>query len=52
MGLFDPGVRSVAGQLGRKQEYSSKRAEELLGWGPRPIEETIVECARGMLDKP
>ena len=24
MGLFDPGVRSVAGQLGRKQEYSSK----------------------------
>jgi nucleoside-diphosphate-sugar epimerase len=52
MGLFDPGVRSVAGQLGRKQEYSSKRAEELLGWAPRPIEETIVECARSMLDQP
>ncbi len=52
MGLFDPSVRSIAGQLGRKQEYSSKRAEELLGWAPRPIEETIVECARSMLDKP
>lgn len=52
MGLFDPSVRSVASQLGRKQEYSSKRAEDLLGWAPRPIEETIVECARSMLDRP
>ena len=52
MGLFDPSIRSIAGQLGRKQEYSSKRAEELLGWAPRPIEETIVDCARSMLDNP
>jgi nucleoside-diphosphate-sugar epimerase len=50
MGLFDPGIRSVVGQLGRQQEYTSARAEELLGWSPRPIEETIVDCARSMLD--
>jgi dihydroflavonol-4-reductase len=49
MGLFDPSVRSVVGQLGRKQEYSSAQAEELLGWAPRPIEETIAECARSMV---
>jgi dihydroflavonol-4-reductase len=49
MGLFDPGVRSIVGQLGRKQEYSSERAEELLGWAPRPIDETIAECARSMI---
>jgi dihydroflavonol-4-reductase len=48
MGLFDPGIRSVVGQLGRKQEYSSAAAEAL-GWAPRPIEETIVDCARSML---
>jgi dihydroflavonol-4-reductase len=48
MGLFDPGVRSVVGQLGRKQEYSSGVAEGL-GWSPRPIDETIVDCARSML---
>jgi dihydroflavonol-4-reductase len=48
MGLFDPGVRSVVGQLGRKQEYSSGTAEAL-GWAPRPIDETIVDCARSML---
>jgi nucleoside-diphosphate-sugar epimerase len=48
MGIFDPGVRSVVGQLGRKQEYSSGAAEGL-GWAPRPIDETIVDCARSML---
>jgi nucleoside-diphosphate-sugar epimerase len=48
MGLFDPGIRSVVGQLGRKQEYSSGAAEGL-GWAPRPIDETIVDCARSML---
>jgi dihydroflavonol-4-reductase len=52
MGLFDPSIRSVTGQIGRKQEYSSKQAEELLGWAPRPIEETIADCARSMLDRP
>jgi nucleoside-diphosphate-sugar epimerase len=51
MGLFDPGVRSVTSQLGRKQEYSSTRAEELLGWAPRPIEETIAACARSMIGR-
>ncbi len=52
MGIFDPSVRSVVGQLGRKQEYSSARAEELLGWQPRPIAETVVDCARSMLERP
>jgi nucleoside-diphosphate-sugar epimerase len=48
MGLFDPAVRSVTGQLGRRLEYSSARAEELLGWAPRPIEETVADCARSL----
>ncbi len=51
IGLFDPGVRSVVGQLGRKQEYSSEKAEALLGWSPRPSDETIVETARSMVDR-
>jgi dihydroflavonol-4-reductase len=49
MGVFDPSVRSIVGQLGRKQEYSSRQAEELLRWAPRPIDETIDECARSMI---
>ena len=47
MGLFDPGVRSVVGQLGKRVEYSNERATGL-GWSPRPLDETIVECARSL----
>jgi nucleoside-diphosphate-sugar epimerase len=50
MGVFDPSVRSVTGQLGREQSYSNERARTLLGWEPRPIPETIVETARSLID--
>ncbi len=48
MGIFDPSVRSVASQLGEKVEMSSAKAESTLGWLPRPVEETIVDCARSL----
>jgi len=48
MGIFDPSVRSVAKQLGEKVEMSSAKAESTLGWLPRPLEETIVDCARSL----
>ena len=49
MALFDPGVRSIVGQLGRKTELSSEKAKARLGWSPRPLEDTIVECAQSLL---
>ena len=49
MAIFDPGVRSIVGQLGRRTDLSSERARTQLGWSPRPIEETVVECARSLL---
>jgi dihydroflavonol-4-reductase len=49
MGLFDPGVRSITNQLGKKLTYSSAKAERLLEWSPRPVEETIVDCARSLI---
>jgi dihydroflavonol-4-reductase len=48
IGIFDPAVRSVVGQLGEKVELSSAKAESLLGWSPRPVEETIVDCAQSL----
>jgi dihydroflavonol-4-reductase len=48
MGIFDPSVRAVASQLGEKVEMSSAKAESL-GWSPRPVEETIVDCARSLI---
>lgn len=49
LGLFDPSVRSVTGQLGKRTTLSSERAESLLGWTPRPVEETIVDCAESLV---
>jgi hypothetical protein len=48
MAIFDPGVRSIVGQLGRELTYSSQKAESLLSWSPRPIEETVVDTGRSL----
>jgi nucleoside-diphosphate-sugar epimerase len=50
MGIFDPGVRSIVGQLGRRVEYSSAAARETLGWRTRPLRDTVLDTARSMLD--
>jgi dihydroflavonol-4-reductase len=50
MGLFDPGIRTVVNQLGRRTEVSSDKAKTLLGWSPRLTQETIVDCARSLID--
>jgi nucleoside-diphosphate-sugar epimerase len=49
MARFDPGIRSVAGELGKKVTYSCDKATERLGWSPRPIEDTIVDCAHSLM---
>jgi dihydroflavonol-4-reductase len=50
MALFDPGIRSITNQLGKKLAYSSEKAERLLGWSPRPVEQTIAETGRSMVN--
>jgi nucleoside-diphosphate-sugar epimerase len=49
MGRFDPSVRSVAKQLGQRVELSNEQARNVLGWEPRPVEETVADCARSLL---
>jgi dihydroflavonol-4-reductase len=49
LALFDPEVRSVVGELGQKTTYSTENARRRVGWTPRPVEETIVDCARSLL---
>jgi len=51
MGLFDPGIRSIVGQLGKKTTLSSEKAKTLLGWSPRPTQETIVDCAQSLIEQ-
>lgn len=49
MGLFDPGIRTIVGELGQHPEYSSARAREELGWTTRPLEDSITETAESLI---
>lgn len=50
LGRFDPVVRQVVGELGRRREMDASHARERLGWTPRPAQESIVVTARSLLD--
>ncbi len=49
VGLFDKDLGSVVPSLGRRHDYSSAKAQSVLGWKPRPTEETILDCARSLI---
>ncbi len=49
MALFDPGIRSVVGGLGKRTDLSSDKARSSLGWTPRPIEDTIAETGESLI---
>jgi dihydroflavonol-4-reductase len=50
MAIFDPGIRSITNQLGKKLTYSSEKARTTLGWSPRPAPESAVDTARSMIE--
>ncbi len=49
--LVDPSVRSVSDELGWKTTFSLENARRRVGWSPRPVQETILDCARSLLDR-
>jgi len=51
LGIFDPAIRSFTGDLGKRVELSSEKAQTVLGWQPHPVEETVVDCARSLIDR-
>lgn len=48
MSIFDPGARAVIHDIGRRSDFDTRRAREILGIEARPIEETIVRCAESL----
>ncbi|WP_296680065.1 NAD-dependent epimerase/dehydratase family protein [Novosphingobium sp.] len=44
-----PAARQLIGELGRTRTISSAHAQQVLGWKPRPPEESIVDCARSLI---
>lgn len=49
VGLFDKELGSVTSSLGQRHDYTSAKAQTLLGWRPRPLEETVLDCARSLI---
>jgi nucleoside-diphosphate-sugar epimerase len=50
MAMFDGGIRSFKSSLGKRTEFRTTKAQDVLGWSPRPIEETIAESAESLID--
>ena len=48
-GLFDSDAREVAPSLGRRREFSTAKAQKLLGWHARPASEAILDGAESLL---
>ena len=46
---FKPELRLLSRQLGRRIDFSSQKAERLLDWTPRPVEESIVDSAESLI---
>jgi len=47
--LFDKSLAAVAPRLGERRTFSSAKAQKMLGWRPRPLEETVLDCARSLI---
>jgi nucleoside-diphosphate-sugar epimerase len=50
MARFDPGLRPVVNDLGKRRLMSSEKAKTRLGWTPRPTDESVVDTARSLID--
>lgn len=46
----DPALAEVIPALGRRNRHSTAKARDLLGWQPRPVADTVLDCARSLLD--
>jgi nucleoside-diphosphate-sugar epimerase len=48
-GMFDRDLGSVTSSLGHRHDFSGAKAQELLGWRPRGLHATVLDCARSLL---
>jgi dihydroflavonol-4-reductase len=47
--LFNPQLRGLVPELGRRNPVTSEKARRMLGFAPRPAAQTIVDCAESLL---
>ena len=49
VGIFDPAVKSIVPDLGRRTSLNVNKAENLLGWRPRSAREACIATAQSMV---
>ena len=47
--IFDPQIRQVTPNLGRKHTFVSTKAQRMLDWTPRPAADAVVDCGESLL---
>lgn len=47
--LFDPAVKQILPELGKRKNATGEKARRLLGWSPRSAEEALVATAESLL---
>ncbi|MFB1297659.1 NAD-dependent epimerase/dehydratase family protein [Mycobacterium sp. pW049] len=45
----EPAFREAVSRLGRRPQISNAKAKAVLGWEPRPVDETILDTARSLI---
>jgi dihydroflavonol-4-reductase len=50
LSIVNPALRQLRPQLGKNLDATSAKAERVLGWHARPIEDTITDTATSILD--
>ena len=50
LALFMPAAKQLLGEIGRTRATSSAHAQSVLGWKPRPPEQSIIDCARSLIE--
>jgi dihydroflavonol-4-reductase len=51
LSIVNSSVRPALAELGQRSDYSTDKARTLLGWTPRPVRESVLDCARSILDQ-
>lgn len=49
--VFNPVVRQVTGELGNVRDASAEHALQRLGWRTRPVEQSILDCAKSLIER-
>ena len=47
---FNPLARAVVSELGSVRHQDASHAKAVLGWTTRPVEQSIVDCARRLIE--